>query len=299
MDRLSEYARTVVEDYRDHLSPKGRRIERNWDAIERRALAEGADDGACEPELDAVRKRRVRWGIPLAVAMVACACAALVVEWRPVADSGPRAISDDTIAEARHAEAAPSAALEACVSEATHACTVKDSEVLGSLSSSSSFSPRGPREAALAEPQGVPLIAPAIPLEPSRVMTTVLQQAGERTMSEPDVHMPRAKRHRRQLPTSRPSSTRVIDEIALVRRARVALRDGDAAAALRTLDEHARQFGAGEFTEEATVLRIAALCRGGSVTAGRKLQRTFLAVHARSPLAGQAAHACPEASSDR
>lgn len=52
-------------------------------------------------------------------------------------------------------------------------------------------------------------------------------------------------------------------EMALIAAAKAALHRGEPAAALRTLEEHARRFARGQMLEDRRVLRIEALCAGG------------------------------------
>ncbi|MBX3211274.1 MAG: hypothetical protein KF850_04515 [Labilithrix sp.] len=75
-------------------------------------------------------------------------------------------------------------------------------------------------------------------------------------------------------------------EVALVEEARVALARGDAAAALRALDAHAREFPSGTLSPEARVLRIEALVRAGGEkerSEAHRLGDAFLAAHPSGP----------------
>lgn len=83
-------------------------------------------------------------------------------------------------------------------------------------------------------------------------------------------------------------------EAALLRRARAQLRDGDATAALRVLDEHTRRFADGALVEEATVLRIDARCAAGQSERARADADAFLRRYPRSPLAARVRRACAE-----
>jgi len=65
----------------------------------------------------------------------------------------------------------------------------------------------------------------------------------------------------------------------------VALRKGDVAAALRSLDEYERRFPSGALAPEAAVARIEATFASGDTTKGRALADAFLAAHPDSPLA--------------
>ncbi|HWB79851.1 MAG TPA: hypothetical protein VG755_33030 [Nannocystaceae bacterium] len=83
-------------------------------------------------------------------------------------------------------------------------------------------------------------------------------------------------------------------EAALLRRARAQLRDGDATAALRVLDEHTRRFADGALVEEALVLRIDARCAAGQRERARTDADAFLRRYATSPLAARVRRACAE-----
>lgn len=75
-------------------------------------------------------------------------------------------------------------------------------------------------------------------------------------------------------------------ELRLIGAARGALRAGDAGAALRVLDEHARRFPAGAMVEEVALLRMRALVAAGDSAPARALGESFLARCPHSPLAG-------------
>lgn len=78
------------------------------------------------------------------------------------------------------------------------------------------------------------------------------------------------------------------EEARLVARIDGALRDGDAAAALRLADEHATRFPTGVLVEEREGGRAIARCMSGSRASGD----AFLAAHARSPMRGRIVAAC-------
>jgi hypothetical protein len=77
------------------------------------------------------------------------------------------------------------------------------------------------------------------------------------------------------------------DEIAALDAAREALGAGNAAAALRALDDHDRRFPGGMLGPEATVLRIEALALRGDRASATRLGRAFLDAHPRSPAAAR------------
>lgn len=80
-------------------------------------------------------------------------------------------------------------------------------------------------------------------------------------------------------------------ELALLRRARVALAAGKLDAALALLDEHAASYPNGTFAEERRGLGVVAQCKAGRVGAvGRA--RAFLADRPGSPMAARVVEAC-------
>jgi hypothetical protein len=81
-------------------------------------------------------------------------------------------------------------------------------------------------------------------------------------------------------------------ELALLRDAHTALRDGDGAGALALLREHARRFPAGALSEERDAARVLALCKVGRVAEARDVASRFLREHPRSPQASRVARAC-------
>jgi len=74
-------------------------------------------------------------------------------------------------------------------------------------------------------------------------------------------------------------------ETALLDGARVSVRAGRPADALRTLDGYDAQFPDGLLVPEATVVRIEALVKNGDKAGARILGQTFLRAHPDSPLA--------------
>lgn len=88
--------------------------------------------------------------------------------------------------------------------------------------------------------------------------------------------------------TARPADKPTLaDEVAALDAARVALSSGNAAAALRALDDHDRRFPGGVLGMEATVLRIEALVARGDRASASRLGRAFLDAHPRSPHASR------------
>jgi hypothetical protein len=81
-------------------------------------------------------------------------------------------------------------------------------------------------------------------------------------------------------------------EIALLRDARRALRDGQPSSALALLEEHGRRFPNGALAEDRAAARVFALCALGDVPRARAEGVLFLAAHARSPYADAVGGSC-------
>lgn len=77
------------------------------------------------------------------------------------------------------------------------------------------------------------------------------------------------------------------DEVALVARARTALRAGDLAGASDALDAHDRAFPRGALAEEAEALRVEIASRSGDGPRAERLARAFLTRHPSSPHAAR------------
>lgn len=88
-------------------------------------------------------------------------------------------------------------------------------------------------------------------------------------------------------PIAQPAATSLTYEVAALDRAREALAAGDAAGALRALDDHDRRFPGGMLGPEATVLRIEALALRGDHASAVRLGKAFLDAHPRSPHANR------------
>jgi hypothetical protein len=77
------------------------------------------------------------------------------------------------------------------------------------------------------------------------------------------------------------------DEVTALDRARRAMTDGDAAGALRRLDDYEARFAHGALFEEAEVLRIEALLAEGDRGTASRVANRFLAAHPSSPHAAR------------
>ncbi|MCB9574195.1 MAG: hypothetical protein H6709_19085 [Kofleriaceae bacterium] len=81
-------------------------------------------------------------------------------------------------------------------------------------------------------------------------------------------------------------------EQALLARATAALRDGDPAAALTALAEHARRFPDGVLVQERAATRVLALCASGDTARGVQERDAFLDRWPRSVHAARVGAAC-------
>jgi hypothetical protein len=89
-------------------------------------------------------------------------------------------------------------------------------------------------------------------------------------------------------PTTTPvvvDARRLAAEVALLDRARTALRAGDTSGAIAALDRHRDEFRDGALAAEADVVRIEAAIQRGDHADARARGRTFLATFPQSPLA--------------
>ena len=91
----------------------------------------------------------------------------------------------------------------------------------------------------------------------------------------------------------RPTST-LGDETRGLMQAQRALRDGDAAGALRLLDAQGRLHGSGGLSAERQAARIFALCAARRLAEARAERARFLAAHGDSPLAARVRDSCAE-----
>ena len=101
----------------------------------------------------------------------------------------------------------------------------------------------------------------SLPEPPITAAEIVPPPAPERSQPATERVEPSRTRERSRPAVAPPSSDAVMQELALMQRARTALRSGDAQQALAALDEHARRFPNGELAPERDRSRITALCR--------------------------------------
>ncbi len=85
------------------------------------------------------------------------------------------------------------------------------------------------------------------------------------------------------------------EELALLRRAGAELREGDHAAALATLDQHADDHPRSSLADERLALRVDALCAAGSTAEAQDLAARYVASHPGGRLAARLARPCASA----
>ncbi len=96
---------------------------------------------------------------------------------------------------------------------------------------------------------------------------------------------PRVKRTSQSKPSANETSDALVRELALIERARRALRDDDPSLALRRLDAYNAEFPKGSLKTEQTVLRIEALAASGNHATATRLGRAFLKRSPNGPYA--------------
>jgi hypothetical protein len=92
---------------------------------------------------------------------------------------------------------------------------------------------------------------------------------------------------------------RLSHQVAAIRAARAAIRDGDAHAALLTLDREMPQGQAGALAPEAALARVTAYCRLGQTEAARRTAESFLRQYPESPLVARMQESCAGVGSQR
>lgn len=127
--------------------------------------------------------------------------------------------------------------------------------------------PSGRTDASDPVPSDIPLPAPAAP-------PALQRPAASSMVDRPD------------------ASSDLSRELALVRSAARAVRDGDGAAALRHADDYLARHPKGGFVPEARLQRIDALCLLGRAAEARAEVTTFLAAYPDSPLRERVQSAC-------
>lgn len=289
MDRLSDAARDALGSYRDTLALEGRRVDRNWSAIERRAASEldaglpDAADPLDAPEAPRDDRRvvpapRTRNTVAILAAAVAVAAAIVAVvavgpglaaEHRPPVDGEAEYEVTEREPERIEPTIAPTGARAGRASVEAPSVATPSNEA-SSVEATSVETPS---------------------VEAPSVATPKLDAA--RGATRPPKRSAPAAASSGPAPTLERDPTAVLlAETALLRRARTALRDGDPSAALAATDAYVRRFAGGTLSEEIAFVRLTALCESGRIDEGRAAARSFAERYPDSPLSARAAKSC-------
>jgi hypothetical protein len=258
MERMSSDLRDAVAAYAASIDPVPRGLDRSWAAIEQRIAEEPDVDVSTAPAPDRAVKTR-RWSI----AAVAVAAAALVV-------AGMAHVGVVSLRERVEAAGAlapyvpdesddvgePAVTLETPAETSARASTCEPGPIVDPVASTTDAAPK-PR---LAKPS----TEPSAKREPRRAAKPLVE----------------------------PPASTLSAEVALLGKVRSALRDGDAVAALRGLEQHASTYPDGELREAARALRVSALCRAERKDDADRERVAFLRDHGSSPLAATVREVC-------
>lgn len=136
-------------------------------------------------------------------------------------------------------------------------------------------------------PAAGPAVPDAIPLEslpdavaPPRALPRIAPSAAA-------THAPTAAAN-----ASTPDGDTLGEELALVRAAQGAMRDGRAGDALRSLAAHRARFPSGALRDERMTLEVLALCAGGRVDEAKAIRRQLMTVSPGSSHLGRLASSC-------
>lgn len=245
MSRDDPRAQALIAAYRNEHAMAPDHGDAIWTRVE-----QSIADGATGPVVGTARSssgggRSLRNGWLLAIGAAAGAVLALSITARLADHDDARPPLTESLDRSSHGEAA--AAIEATP---THDPALPTSAVM-------------PAEPPALQPRVEPTVPSSEPARPgSRARRPVAAPA-------PAVDAPPAV----------DEADALVVELGLVRRARRALQDGDAATALSLLDAHARAFEHGQMVEDRLALRVEALCATGAERQARteatRLRRSF------------------------
>jgi hypothetical protein len=143
-----------------------------------------------------------------------------------------------------------------------------------------------------------PAIDPEPEVEPAAAVRVAAPTSGEIPKETPAIEPVSSAKPKHRARTKTPAPEPIVDapspgrERELIEQAHAALAKGDTQAALKALDEHARDFAQGVFAEEREALDAIARCKSGDLERGRDLARTFLDAHPRAVLATRVRRSC-------
>jgi len=196
-----------------------------------------------------------------------------------VVAAGPARASGPAPARARAGEAAPAIEPEQAVEAEQAVVPATPASAARAQASATSAKATAP---AMAAPKPIPP-KPMMPATAApKPMALVAPTAPAPTETTPAA-APAAASAAPAVPAI--DARRLVAEVAVLDRARAALRRGDAAGAAAALDEHARAFADGALLAEAELLRIEALAAAGDAAQARRRARDFLSRFPQSPLA--------------
>jgi hypothetical protein len=95
-----------------------------------------------------------------------------------------------------------------------------------------------------------------------------------------------------QAQAPQPGADRLSHQVAAIRAARIAIRNGDARGALAALERDLPEGQAGALAPEADLARVAAYCHLGDVVSARRIASRFVAQYPRSPLVVRMRESC-------
>ncbi|MFV8749151.1 hypothetical protein ACNOYE_01225 [Nannocystaceae bacterium ST9] len=137
---------------------------------------------------------------------------------------------------------------------------------------------------------------PAKPSEPANVQPIVEPEptplAESTSLAEASPRSLRPRARAREAAPTKLASPSLGRERELIEQAHAALAEGDTAAAIAVLDEHARDFAEGVFAEERDGIAAIARCKAGQLELGQARAHEFLAAHPRAVLAGRVRRTC-------
>lgn len=154
----------------------------------------------------------------------------------------------------------------------------------------------GPTAAAIAPnpPAQSSVVSPAVGPTPPVVAAVPTVVAADPAVMK-SVRSPeaaRAKKIRASPGKAVPKRSTLAEELALLRKAKTALRNGRSAESLAVLGTHRRKFPSGELSEERSAMQVEALCKAGKLDAAGKARRVFLRRWPDSPKAGRVRREC-------
>jgi hypothetical protein len=260
---IEDQARALMSAWAEQRGPSAELEARTWAAVSARAQAGelGPELGPDAPGMSATAAARLRGAARLRLALVGLGVTGTIVALVLVA--GAR--SDPTSSSDR-----PNAPASASVREPTQTAPATPTTPVDPLASPALASPTLPPPSP--EPEPAPVVSPPSPGPSTKP-----------TRPKPAVE-----------PSSSPDASQddLAAELALLGRARAALKSGDPKAALALLDQHASEFPRGALRSERELTRITAACSAGDLDRAEQVARRFIREHPGSTEAKRLADTC-------